>query len=281
MNLGERICSLRTQKGMSQGDLAEALDVSRQSISKWETGASVPELDKLIKLSQLFGVTLDELVLDKQPVEAPPPPEPKVIYVEKQAPRSGKQTGGILLLCFAALTWLLCTLLGDTLAGLVLASPFIACGLILLLIPRNTGLWCLWVVFCFVDLYLRFATGVNLRFVFIPRFYDGSWTIQLIVAWAMLAIFAVLSLVTVLRFRHTPAGSAGKSAIGAAISWAAYCVIHIALVLPFRDPTSNPGRALSSFVDWLRSMVFATALTFTVRLITALWMKRKTQEAQT
>ena len=68
MNLGQRIYELRTQKNLSQGDLAEALDVSRQSISKWETGSSVPELDKLIKLSQLFGVTLDELILDKQPV---------------------------------------------------------------------------------------------------------------------------------------------------------------------------------------------------------------------
>ena len=61
MELNQRIYELRTQKNLSQGDLAEALDVSRQSISKWETGSSVPELDKLIKLSQLFGVTLDEL----------------------------------------------------------------------------------------------------------------------------------------------------------------------------------------------------------------------------
>ena len=79
MNLGQRIYELRTQKNLSQGDLAEALDVSRQSISKWETGSSVPELDKLIKLSQLFGVTLDELILDKQPEAAPPPPEPQII----------------------------------------------------------------------------------------------------------------------------------------------------------------------------------------------------------
>ena len=67
MRLGERIYRLRTEKGMSQGDLAEALSVSRQSVSKWETDGATPDLDKLIKLSQLFGVTLDELVLDKQP----------------------------------------------------------------------------------------------------------------------------------------------------------------------------------------------------------------------
>ena len=52
MTLGERISALRTEKHMSQNELAEALNVSRQSISKWETDASVPELEKLIKLSK-------------------------------------------------------------------------------------------------------------------------------------------------------------------------------------------------------------------------------------
>lgn len=62
MSLGENIYRLRSEKGMSQSELAEALNVSRQSISKWETDGSVPELDKLLSLSSLFGVSLDELV---------------------------------------------------------------------------------------------------------------------------------------------------------------------------------------------------------------------------
>ena len=61
MTLAEQILALRTQMGLSQEDLAEQLGVSRQSVSKWETGQSVPDLDKLIKLADLFGVTLDEL----------------------------------------------------------------------------------------------------------------------------------------------------------------------------------------------------------------------------
>ena len=64
MSLSEKILSLRTQLGLSQEELAEQLEVSRQSVSKWETGQSVPDLDKLIKLSDLFGVTLDELARD-------------------------------------------------------------------------------------------------------------------------------------------------------------------------------------------------------------------------
>lgn len=50
MTLGENIARLRTQKDWSQGDLADALGISRQSISKWETDTSIPELEKLIKL---------------------------------------------------------------------------------------------------------------------------------------------------------------------------------------------------------------------------------------
>ena len=67
MSLGTNISRLRAEKRLSQGDLAEVLEVSRQSVSKWETDSSVPDLDKLIKLSQLFGVTLDELVTGAEP----------------------------------------------------------------------------------------------------------------------------------------------------------------------------------------------------------------------
>ncbi len=52
--------SLRTQRGMSQDDLAEKLEVSRQSVSKWETAQSTPDLDKIIRLADLFGVSVDE-----------------------------------------------------------------------------------------------------------------------------------------------------------------------------------------------------------------------------
>lgn len=67
MNLGETIYRLRTGRNMSQGDLAEVLDVSRQSVSKWENNMAVPDLDKLVKMSELFGITLDELVTGKAP----------------------------------------------------------------------------------------------------------------------------------------------------------------------------------------------------------------------
>lgn len=81
MTLAEKLLALRTERDLSQEDLAAKLEVSRQSVSKWETGQSVPDLDKIIKLADLFGVTVDELVREG---ERPRPPEPQVVYVERK-----------------------------------------------------------------------------------------------------------------------------------------------------------------------------------------------------
>ena len=61
MNIGNNIYKLRTAKNLSQGELAELLDVSRQSVSKWETDAAIPDLEKLMKLCDIFQVSLDEI----------------------------------------------------------------------------------------------------------------------------------------------------------------------------------------------------------------------------
>lgn len=64
MILAEKIIKLRKQKGWSQEDLALHMGVSRQSVSKWESMSSLPDLDKVIKLSDLFGVSTDYLLKD-------------------------------------------------------------------------------------------------------------------------------------------------------------------------------------------------------------------------
>lgn len=64
MILAEKITMLRKKNGWSQEDLAMKLDISRQSVSKWESTASIPDLDKLIKLSEIFGVSTDYLLKD-------------------------------------------------------------------------------------------------------------------------------------------------------------------------------------------------------------------------
>ena len=71
MALPEKLYALRKKSGLSQEQLAEALNVSRQAISKWEGGSATPESDKLLALSNYFGVSLDYLLKDGAPDTAP------------------------------------------------------------------------------------------------------------------------------------------------------------------------------------------------------------------
>mgnify|MGYP003378891518 CR=1 FL=1 len=81
--LSERTYQLRRKNGLSQEQLAEKIGVSRQAISKWESGTSTPELEKLLALSECFRMTLDELVKDEaanpETKEATPNPEEKKV----------------------------------------------------------------------------------------------------------------------------------------------------------------------------------------------------------
>ena len=123
MELSQKIYELRTGSGLSQLDLAEKLGVSRQSVSKWETGQAVPDLDKLIRLADLFGISVDELVREG---ERPAPPEPQVVYVAEQRGFSPVQKAGAALEVVG--------LLGLVLGGMGLVS-LIGAGLMLLGLP--------------------------------------------------------------------------------------------------------------------------------------------------
>lgn len=65
MTLGEKIVNLRSNAGLSQEELAEKVNVSRQSVSKWEVNQALPQIDKVLQLCELFGITTDELLHDK------------------------------------------------------------------------------------------------------------------------------------------------------------------------------------------------------------------------
>ena len=95
MDLGRKIQELRRGQGLSQERLAEQMAVSRQAISKWESGGAIPEVDKLIQLARLFGVTVDDLLgiaprpePQGAPMEGEGPPEPPEENGETQPPPS-------------------------------------------------------------------------------------------------------------------------------------------------------------------------------------------------
>jgi len=204
MSLGLTIRALRNQRNLSQNDLAEALAVSRQSVSKWETDCAVPELDKLVSMSKLFNVTLDELIKETPSDE----PGKKLPTASNKAPesRDGRRalhrTAGMILLCFGALITLLLLLLGGGLGGLLFASPFLLCGIICLSVRRRAGLWCAWTSYLCVDLYLRYATGITWQIIFSTIGYQPEWNyVRLSVGWGQFLAGVVLILCTLRSFR--------------------------------------------------------------------------------
>ena len=72
MEFNNKLYELRKQKGFSQEELANRLNVSRQTISKWEVGESTPDMEKLVAISDLFEVSLDELIKGEESKTAEP-----------------------------------------------------------------------------------------------------------------------------------------------------------------------------------------------------------------
>lgn len=86
--LSEKLIALRREKGLSQVELAEELNVSRQAVSRWETGEAAPSLENLRCLRDLYNVSLDYLVCDGERPEQPAPPpetEPEPVAEETAA----------------------------------------------------------------------------------------------------------------------------------------------------------------------------------------------------
>ena len=112
MNIGENIFRFRTQRGFSQGDVANALEVSRQSVSKWENNGAIPELDKLVKMTDLFNISLDELVYGEKRQEEPA--APVQVATVSHIPHIPMRTViGLILLIFGMLSFLLSMFWGD------------------------------------------------------------------------------------------------------------------------------------------------------------------------
>jgi len=66
MKIEDKLLKLRKEKGLSQEEVADRLNVSRQTISKWETGQSTPDFDKIIPICELYEISCDELLTGKK-----------------------------------------------------------------------------------------------------------------------------------------------------------------------------------------------------------------------
>ena len=156
MNLGENIYRLRTERNMSQGDFADAMEVSRQSVSKWENNSAVPELEKLVKMAEVFGISLDELVKGEKSEECavpPPPPvsEPaeKIVYIEQSTSSSVSPwtvLGATLLIAALGVGLILSNYEWkfSLLEVFLICFPIALCG-VFCMVTKQPLLWCSWI----------------------------------------------------------------------------------------------------------------------------------------
>ena len=113
MNLADRIQQLRKRKGISQEELADRIGVSRQAVSKWESGQTSPDLEKIVLLSEFFEVTTDYLLKGVSPAQAQTEPGAQIFTMAGSALN-------LIGLIAAAMIWYERQTAAATAAGLIL-----------------------------------------------------------------------------------------------------------------------------------------------------------------
>lgn len=250
MTLGEKIAKLRTEHHLSQGDLAEKMDVSRQSISKWETGNSIPNLYKLVALSELFNVSLDTLLKEQEPQEE------KDLQLDVPQQSAGKYPPrkiiGWIFLGVGLLSLVLGLALNLLLA--VLGGYLLLCGIICQIVKEHPGLVIGWGTFLPSAYFLSWFTGANMKMIFHPYVYQGEWGIQLIVSYAFWAVLFLLIFITIknTRVKNHPFLFCG---------WVIFSQVYGFILIAFRNTEELINFYL--VLSWLTILYFVLLVFFT------------------
>lgn len=127
MNIGDMILKLRKEKGLSQEEVAEKLNVTRQTVSKWETGESKPDFDKIIPLCDLFSITTEELLRGRK-LECEKELEQDKEYIQRDIKKERAKVLSIsTFLYFLAVIWIVFME-----ALNILDSDLVVCGFLLI-----------------------------------------------------------------------------------------------------------------------------------------------------
>ena len=290
MNFGERIYELRSRQGLSQGELADRLGVSRQAVSKWENNSAVPDLDKLLKMSEIFSVSLDELVKGEgfkeitrareaeTPVEVKPQTEEKASAVQTEGRLPVRKIFALIFFGLTLLTVVLSFAVAD-IDILTLCIPFVCLGLICWFSKNHVGLNCLWFVYIFFQFYSVFMMGglnfsiYSLRFMFQDIRY-------LFIGLGAVALLIFIVVFTVMRVKDRPIKKPQRAKAGLITLWAVSVLYFIfsQTVGPFlvdsfvismqRNELLNTAMTALSFSDNLVPVIlFTAAISFTVRYV--------------
>lgn len=130
MSLGQRLMELRKEKHLSQEEVADKLNVTRQSVSKWETDQSTPDFDKILPICELFGITTEELITGEKKVINNNGDKSEIIYDTEE--NKQKRIGGLaigILLYFVAVAWIVSSIAAFKVNPIIATSVFlIICG---------------------------------------------------------------------------------------------------------------------------------------------------------
>lgn len=135
-NLGERLYKLRKNIKLSQEEVAEKLNVTRQTVSKWETDQSMPDLDKVAPLCELYGITPNELFIELKDKEISKNTESRD-DLEDERFKTGKKAKGIAIsvgLFFLSVTWIMIAI------PVMNMNPIVASSIFLLICGIATGI---------------------------------------------------------------------------------------------------------------------------------------------
>lgn len=254
MSIGDNIYKLRSSKNLSQGELADLLDVSRQSVSKWETDAAVPDLDKLMKLCDVFEVSLDEITGRKTNYE-----ERKNINISKEKTSSSQKIIGYILFSFSLLLGFVTLVfgynIGDYLILLPTALAFLISGLLCLFAGKKAFYWCIWTFIAPLALLTPHMIGLSfLQSVFV----------------VIVAVFVIMFFVAKVVFRDTVVKPTPRKTFLLILGWLFPFTMYGALIclhttqITIRLPSVFYGTFFDMLVNLICYIMIAFLETYTV-----------------
>ncbi len=201
-SIGERIYEIRKKRNLSQGELADKLDVSRQTVSKWENNICLPEVEKLMQLSEALGVTTDYIL--KGVTEKETAKEKETVYVYIKEPtdeaekkkRTSRRNAGIVLLLVGGLATVALLVIG-LLIPAILTGTVCLVGIILAFGEKHPILTAAWTVYIIAMCCLAPYMVIGPIMVFLPELYNWDDAVYLIIPYLEWSILPVLIMCTV------------------------------------------------------------------------------------
>ena len=183
---------------MAQGDLAEKLDVSRQTISKWENGMCMPETEKLIQLSNIFSVSTDFILKGEDKSS-----EPVYVYVKSEERSTSayneqivrKYIGIVLAVVFTLVAAVLLLMGGSYTA--ILPGAVVLLGILFAANVKHPWLITFSTFYACVLVILPFISAISPLMIFDPIIYTKGYELHFAWGWGLWLVLASLALATV------------------------------------------------------------------------------------